>query len=208
MILTQRLIFGLLALSLLALGLPRLYAATMMAIGEPIYRDYTSGKSISKDQAKTLIETREAALAAANWPRAATDLGAAYVINNTSPEALATAISSVRHGLQLAPMSPFAWQRLSDLELYVQNYPEALKAWRTARALSEFEPFLYYARIRTGIRLYAKMSPQDREVLRSDVNLAYTINRGQLKRYAKQKNLLEWMKFLLRDPEKTKYLLS
>lgn len=208
MILFQRLSFGLFAFALLMLGLPRLYAATMMAIGDPIYRDHIAGKPVSQEAAQTLVETREMAFAASHMARAATDLGTAYVIGDASPVALETATKSLHSGLQLAPISPFAWQRLANLELYSEHFDEALEAWRTARALATHEPFLLYSRIRIGTGLYAKMSPEDRELLRFDINTAYTKNRGQLKRFAQEAKLLEWVKFLLRDPEKTEYLSS
>ncbi len=195
------------ALTLLWFGVPNFLAAVWMATGEPVYRDISAGKQLASTEIETLIESREQAVMLTNSAKAMTDLGAAYVALEANPENLNKALASLRSGIELAPMNAFAWQRLAGLAGFVPgNEIEALNAWRTARSLAEYDTFLFYDRIRVGTLVYRVMEPDDREALLADIERAYRQNRSALRAYARNANLLEWLKFLLRDEEKTKFL--
>ncbi len=194
------------SLILLWFAVPNFIAAVWMATGDPIYQDIGAGKSLTSSEIETLIESRKQAIALTNSPKAATDLASAYVKLDPTPENLEKALVSLRSGIKLAPMNPFAWQRLAGLLVYTPDGgAEAVSAWKTARELAEYDTFLFYDRIRIGTQLYRTMEQQDRLLLLEDVERAYTENRGNLRAYARRTNLLEWMKFLLRDEEKTIY---
>ena len=197
------------AILLLVMGVPNMLAAVWMATGEPLYRDLGEGKTLSADEAALLVESREAAWALAGLPRGATDLGAAYLAGGVTPENLDRALDMMRKGIEEAPMNAFAWQRLAGLlSLKPGNREEGVRAWRAARQLAEHEPFLLHDRIRVGVGLYHGMSAEDRDALRQDAERAYAKNRGGLRAYGRNNNLLEWLKFLLRDEEKTRFLSS
>ena len=203
----QTLFMAFAALLLIGLGTPRFLASIWMAVGDPIYQDIGSGTAVSEDDVRALIESRKTALSLVDLPRAATDLGTAYVQQETSPEAIERAIQSIKSGLEMAPVSAFAWLRLASLQATDPNQQsEAVAAWETARKLAEHEPFLLHARIQVGITLYGPMNDVQRELLRTDVETAYRQSRSSLYTFGKNNNLLEWFKFLLRDEEKTKFL--
>ena len=194
------------SLTLLWFAVPNFLAAVWMATGDPTYRDIAAGKQLTFQEIETFIESREQAIALTNSAKAATDLGAAYIALGLSPENLEKAIKSVRSGIELAPMNAFAWQRLAGLlAVATDSEAEAVSAWKTARQLAEYDTFLFYDRIRIGIQLYRAMAPQDRQILVQDIERAYAKNRNALRTYARRANLLEWMKFLLRDEEKTAF---
>jgi len=197
------------SLVLLWFAVPNFLAAIWMSTGDPLYRDIGSGKKLTSTEIEMLIESREQAISLVNSPKAATDLGAAYLALDPTPENLEKAVASVRSGIKLAPMNAFAWQRLAGLLAFKpDNGVEAVSAWRTARELAEYDTFLFYDRIRIGTQLYRAMTPQDRQILVEDIERAYAERRHSLRGYARRTNILEWMKFLLRDEEKTAFLSS
>lgn len=203
----QNMFLGLCALLLLAFGVPRFLASVWIAAGDPIYRDLAEGVALSENDINSLIESRETALMLVDWPHAATDLGTAYYFQNPSKEGLDKAITYVKRSLEMAPISAFAWHRLANLQsIDPERHTEAVKSWETSRRLSLHEPFLYLERVRVGIILYRSMSDEQREMLRVDAEKAYSLNRGLMRNYGQQNNLLEWFKFLLRNEEKTAYL--
>ncbi len=204
---TRNILLAAAAATLLWFGIPNFLAAVWMATGEPIYRDLGAGKQLTSAEIETLIESREQAVMLTNNPKAMTDLGAAYIAIEASPENIEKALTSLRSGIELAPLNAFAWQRLAGLAAFAPgNEAEALNAWRTARRLAEYDTFLFYDRIRVGTLVYRTMEPEDRDALLQDIERAYRENRGALRAYARTSNLLEWLKFLLRDEEKTKFL--
>lgn len=203
----QTIATGITAAVLLAVGVPHLLAAIWMAMGDPIYTDLGTGKRLGTEEIDTLIKSRETARDITGAARAYTDLGAAYIASGATPESLEKSITSLKIGLEKAPINAFAWQRLATMQALIPDQrEEALKAWQAARALAEFEPFLLLDRIRIGVALYREMSLDDREALLKDVRWAYKRNRGGLRAYARQADLLEWIKFLLRDEDATRFM--
>lgn len=203
----RNIILATVAAILLWIGVPNFLAAIWMATSAPTYKDIGSGKPVATTEIEAAIESRKRAIALTNSARAMTDLGVAYVTLDPSPENIEKAVVSLRSGIELSPMNAFAWQRLAGLAVYLPgNEAEALTAWRTARQLAEYDTFLLHDRIRVGTLLYRVMEPADREALLQDTERAYRMNRGALRTFARQANLLEWLKFILRDEEKTKFL--
>lgn len=205
----QNIVLAVAAAILLYLGIPNLLGSIWMATGDPIYQDLGEGKTLTPEEIQTLIDSRETALALTGDPKAASDLGLVYIAAGTSPEAIEKAIKSTEASLAAKPVSAFIWLRLATLLTFVpERRDEAAEAWQTARALAEVEPLMLHDRIRVGISLYRNLSETDRKNLITDVETAYAGNRHQLRAYAQQNDLLEWIKFLLKDPEKTRYLSS
>ncbi|WP_262696224.1 hypothetical protein [Kordiimonas aquimaris] len=195
------------ALLLIGFGAPRFLASIWMAAGDPILQDIAEGKTITEDDQNVLIESRETALSLVDMPRAANDLSLAYVALGATPEKLEKAIASVKASIEMAPISESAWRRLANLQAINPNdHAEAVIAWETARKLSEHEPQVLHDRIRVGTFLYRSMTEEQRALLRMDVETAYKNSRGSLRNYGRANDLLEWLKFLLRDKEKTDFL--
>ena len=195
---------------LLWLAVPNFLAAAWMAVGQPIVNDIEDGKQPSAVDLETLVESRSQAYSITNFSEYATGLAVALVIQDDSPENIEKALALLRVSTQQAPMNAFSWQWRARLANFSPNAEEneAVTAWRTARMLAEFDRHIFYDRIHLGTVIYRKMEPQDHELLREDVERAYRENRGRLRAYAKKQDILEWMKYLLRDQDKTKYLSS
>lgn len=195
---------------LLWLAIPNFLAATWMAIGQPIVDDIEKGKQPTAVDLATLVESRAQAYSISNFSKYATGLAVAHVIQEDSPENIEKALGLLRLSTQQAPMNAFSWQWRARLANFSPNAEkdEAVTAWRTARSLAEYDKYLFYDRIHVGIVIYKKMEPQDHELLREDVERAYRENRSALHAYAKRQNIMEWMKFILRDEEKTKFFSS
>lgn len=192
---------------LILVGVPNLIAATWMAIGQPVYDDLESGKPVSQEDFNLLIESREAAIALTDDAEAYADLAVAHYVRGELPGKFEKAIEASRLSLERKPIDAFTWQNLALISLYVPDgREEALTAWRASYALGKYSPDLYHVRFLIGTVLYRDLTPEDRELLMGDVNGAYARDRGAFRHYARDNNLLEWAKFLLRDPEKTKFL--
>lgn len=192
---------------LLFLGTPRFLAAIWMAIGQPTYNDLENGKPVSQEEFDLLIESRSSAIALTDDADAFADLAVAHYVRGELPGKFQKAIEASLQSLERKPVDAFAWQNLALISLYVpERREEAIKAWRVSYSLGNYSPDLYHVRFFIGTVLYRDLSPEDRELLREDANRAYALNRGRFRQYARDNNLLEWAKFLLRDPEKTAYL--
>lgn len=202
-----RLILLAAGLFLIIVGAPRFLAAVWTTVGDPVYSDINAGKRVSSEDLELLIESREAVLTFVDSPRAYTDLGIAFMMQDTSPDSIARAIEVTEKGLALAPIAAFSWERLAGLYLMAgDREQDALNAWLTSRALARHDPRLFHDRIRVGIGLYRFMNDEQRAMVREAAEEAYAENRHALKVYGRSARILEWLKLLLRDPEKTKYL--
>lgn len=202
----RNIMFAAASLVLIWFAAPNFLAAIWMTTGDPILSDIGKGKTPSRAEIETLIESREQTVSIVNSPKGATDAALAYMAQEPTPENLEKAVTSLRSGLKLAPMDAFAWQRLASYLVFVPDgAEEAIAAWKTARGLSEYHTFLWHDRIRVGTQLYRAMTPQDRQLVIEDVERAYAKNRSALRAYARRADLMEWMKFLLRDEEKTAF---
>lgn len=192
---------------LIGFGAPNFLAATWMAIGNPAYQDLRTGELSSGDDIDLVIESREAAVALTGHALAAAQLATAYVQRDTSPESIESAVQSTKRSLAVQPVAPYTWLRLASyLSTQPGKYMEALEAWRTSRTLAPYDTFIEHTRLHVGILLFRYMSEEDRENLMADINRSYEWNRGALRSFARNNNILEWAKFLLRDPEKTAFL--
>lgn len=189
---------------------PNFLAAMWMALGQPIVDDIESGQRPSDIDIQTLVESRSEANSFVNFSKYKTGLAVAYMIQDSSPETIEKSLALLRQSTQLSPVNAFSWQWRARLAHFSpsQEEGEAVTAWRTARALAKYDAYLFYDRIQLGTILYRAMETQDRELLREDVERAYRESRYKLRAYARKEDILEWMKFLLRDIEKTKYLSS
>jgi len=189
---------------------PNFLAAMWMALGQPIVDDIENGQQLSEVDIQTLVESRSQANSFVTFSKYKTGLAVAFMIQDSSPETIEKSLALLRQSTQLSPVNAFSWQWRARLAHFSPNQEEdeAVTAWRTARSLAKNDKYLFYDRIHVGTIIYRAMEPQDRELLREDVERAYRESRYQLRTYAKKQGILEWMKFLLRDQEKTKYLSS
>lgn len=209
MVNVRKIILAATSVLLIWIAAPNFLAAVWMAVGQPVLNDIEAGKTLTPEDIQTLVESREKALEFSELSNAATELGIAYLLQDQTAEGIEKALASVRRSTELAPMDGLAWMWRARLAIFSPDQEqEAATAWRTARALSEHHAHFLYDRIYIGTLVYRGMEQEDRDNLYIDVERAYKKNRGSLKYFAKQRDILEWMKFILRDEEKTKYLSS
>lgn len=205
----QQIVILLLSVTILWVGVPRFLAALWMAIGAPIYGDISKGKPVSKEDIEFLIETRQNAIKFYDDPRAYTDLALAMVALNPGQESIKEAVVWLEKGLELKPVAPFAWLRLADYYSRIDRAaPEGVQAWVTSRNLARYERFIMLHRVRVGAQLYGSLNEEQRAMLLEDANFAYELNRYAMREYGQQNNMLHWFVFLLRDPQKSKFLMS
>ncbi|MEX0298187.1 MAG: hypothetical protein AB3N28_03905 [Kordiimonas sp.] len=191
---------------LLYIGVPRFLAELMLVPGTPIYERTNLGEQVSDEELDVLQESREQAISFVDHPKAYHQLGLVFLLRAQRAENASerimhaeTAIDKLNTSLQLAPVNTFAWARLATAYMLVgpENNDKAVEAWRTSVALARFEPFLFLSRNHIGISLYNNLNEEDREKLKEQIDLTYDWNRGQLRSYARQYDLVNWVAFLL-----------
>ncbi len=194
---------------LLAVGVPRFLYELMLVPGTPILERINAGEAVTDEELASLEESRLDALSFAELPNAYIDLGSSYLTrarNATKREDrlkyAQKAIDASMKGLDMAPLNTFAWLRVTSAHILrgSDQYDEALEAWRTSIATARFEPFILMQRVHLGTILYGNMTPEDIELLKEQMGMAYRWNRGKLRLYIRQNNLTEWMVFLS-EPE-------
>lgn len=209
MVNARKILLAATSLLLIWIAAPNFLAAVWMAIGQPVLEDIGTGKVLTPEDIQILVESREKAIEFADLSNAATELGIAYILQDSTAEGVERALASVRRSTELAPMEGLSWMWRARLAMLSPGQEQdAAASWRTARSLSEHHAYFLHERIFIGTIVYRYMEQEDRDNLYIDTERAYQKNRGSLKAYAKQRGILEWIKFILRDEEKTKYLSS
>lgn len=188
----------------------------MLVPGTPIYERLNLGEQVSDEELDVLQQSREQAVSFVDHPKAYNQLGFVFLVRaqraSSETERAAYGLQAkeqLEASLKLAPVNTFAWARLATACLLLgPGYSEkAVEAWRTSVALARFEPFLFLSRNHIGISLYKDLSDEDRAILKEQVNLTYNWNRGRLRAYARQNQLIPWTAFLLYEhPEKAKWI--
>ncbi len=205
--LTTKILGIIVAATLLVFGIPKLISETWLIVGEATMQKIARGERPSTEEIEIAIETRKAALAIGPDAGASADLALLYVINGITAESATLAIAELEKSLEAEPISAHSWLLLSNILVNIPaKRAEAVQAWRNSRALSEFDRLMWLERIAVGVPMYSDFTEEDRTALKADMEMAYRSNRGGFRSYMKARNMLEWAKFLLDDPEKTEFL--
>lgn len=201
---------------LLYIGVPRFLAELMLVPGTPIYERTNLGEPVTDEELDILQESREQAVSFVDHPKAYHQLGQVHLLRaqrtEDAQERIAQAEKALEHletSVRLAPVNTFAWSRIATacLILGPEHRQKALEAWRTSVALARFEPFIFLSRNHLGILLVDDMTKEDLSILREQINLTYDWNRGQLRNYARQSDIVNWVAFLLHEhPEKADWI--
>ncbi len=201
---------------LLYIGIPRFLAELMLVPGTPIYERTNLGEQVTDEELDVLQQSREQAVSFVDHPQAYQQLGVVFLLRaqraSSEPQRVSYGLQAKEHletSLRLAPVNTFAWARLATAYMLIgpEHNTKAVEAWRTSVALARFEPFSFLSRNHIGISLYSDLTPEDRALLREQVNLTYDWNRNRLRNYARQNDLIQWVSFLLHGhPEKVKFI--
>ena len=199
------------SLVLLIIGVPRFLAELALVPGTLIYDRISSGEFVENAELTVVEESRLQALEFAELPKAYTDLGTVYLTRaqratkrEDKTNLARKSIVVTTEGLRLAPLNTFAWSRLSVAHILLgqDHHDKAIEAWRTSVASARFEPLLLTQRLHIGIILYGSMSEQDQSTLRDQFKLTFDWRRGDLRAYARQYQLVDWMVLLAGDDVK------
>ncbi len=163
-------------------GLSRLVAAVIGLPGEPTLAVMRAGLDPTVSELRELIESRTAMARYVASGRVHTDLGSAHltlgellggegVIDVTSGRA---AIASLRRGLSLSPVRPFAWARLSFAEAVINGpTPHAAEALEMSFTSAPHERDLSFPRLELGLALWDHLSTFARDAVLSEIRLAW-----------------------------------
>ncbi len=203
---------------LLVIGVPRFLHELTLVPGTPILERINAGEIVTEEELSTLEKSRLDALRFVELPDAYTDLGSAYLTRaRTVTERedrvkyAQMSIDASMKGLDMAPLNTFAWFRLATAHVLMgpNQYDESLDAWRKSIATAQFEPFVLMQRVHLGTILYRSMTPEDIELLKDQLGMAYRWNRKKLRQYVRQNNLAAWMALLSeQDAEMSAYLTA
>lgn len=203
---------------LLMAGVPRFLHELMLVPGTPILYRVNAGEIVSDEDLETLEQSRLDALAFIELPDAYYDLGSSYLRRAQTainPETIQKyskmTIEASMAGLKIAPLNTFAWFRVATANVMLgpDKYQDGLQAWRTSIAAARFEPFILVQRVHLGIILYQDMTDEDIEALKDQLGMAYRWNRGKLRQYIHDNNLIVWAAYLCEpDSEMKDYLTS
>jgi hypothetical protein len=204
---------GLVAVVLIALGLPRTVGVLVSADGEPVLRKLQEQQPVSVDELTTLIEAQQSAAFWLSDGRILTDLGlGALLLSENQPRgdpaarsALSQAIAALEEGVARAPASPYAWSRLAYARALAEGWsPRTLAALRLALITAPYEPRLLWSRLRMAFLAWPQMASEDREVVYQQVRWAWQANPKELAQLAVEAQQLNLVRAALaRMPEDT-----
>jgi hypothetical protein len=203
-------VVGVMAVAMLAWGLPRTISAFVMAPSAPVLRKLQNLQTVQTEELETLVAAQRRGLAWSSRGRTFTDLGLAQLLmaerlDESDPEKrqrIEEAIASLKAGLALAPANPYAWTRLAYASFQADGWtPAALSALRLAFATAPYDPRLLMSRLRLSFLAWPKLLLEDRELVLQQVRHAWRHDPAELTRMAsgfQQVNLVRAA--LLRNP--------
>jgi len=177
------------AVSLLALGAPRLISAFALLSAGPILTKLQLQHPVSDEELDTFAGAQRRGLAWSENRRRWTDLGLAQLLmaeRYTADDPMRTTmldegIRSIKTGLRMAPANPFAWVRLAHAEgLKRLGSSEALTTYRMALDTAPYEPRLMYTRIRIGLLHWRWLDREDRRQLFQQIRFGWARNARHL----------------------------
>ena len=178
------------AVLLLVLAIPRTVAGLVISFGEKPVGSYRSAPSLSDDQVRRLIETRERALRWIDSGLLRADLGQfqLYQARPTGTEPgtvdrplLERASESLDRGLAASPINAHAWADLSYARHLLGAPDDAvLAAWNMSMLTGPYEPELVLQRLRFSMTILDKLPAAERDLFDRQVRYALEAKPKQL----------------------------
>lgn len=195
------------SLLLIGVGVPQLIASISMAAGDPIWQDFREGQNLSEEAITELEQSRLNAIKYSADNEAREQLAYLYLRQGFSEENTKRAIDVLEEAVAIDPLDSSDWALLTKLYLETPGRrPEAIAAWKASRKLAPNKANLLNDRAANAIYLFRFLNEDDRELAKTDLEIAYRKNRSSFRRFMARTNLLEWAKLILNDPEKTAFL--
>ncbi len=182
-------ILGAMALTLLALGVPRTISAFVMAPSAPVLRKLQNLQAVQTEELETLVAAQQRGLTWSSQGRTLTDLGLAQLLvaerlggdDPAKRRRIEEAVASLKRGLALAPANPYAWTRLAHASFQADGWsPEALSALRLAFATAPYDPRLLMSRLRLSFLAWPQLLREDRELVFQQVRYAWKHDPNEL----------------------------
>jgi hypothetical protein len=175
---------------ILGLAVPQTYAAFSLLLVEPIRQSLQRERDIPIGDLLKLHEAQDSVLGLSGGP------GQLYVARSRTESAIArtypegsqksarwreAAERSTERALLVAPADPYAWARLSNLRLLTDGDERAAKDALVMSLLTgPHETPLVFPRIRYAIRVWDRLSVEERGIMNDQIRWAERIDRKQL----------------------------
>lgn len=176
--------------SVLALAVPRTFAAFSLLMVEPVRERLERGDDVALDDLLRLHDTQDSVLSVSDGPgqlyvaRSRTEFAIARAYPAGSPENASwreAAERSTERALLIAPADPYAWARLSYLRLLNGGDERAAKDALVLSLLTGLhETPLVFLRIRVAIRVWDRLSSDERAMVNDQIRWAERLDRKQL----------------------------
>lgn len=176
--------------TVLVLAIPRTFAAFSLLMVEPIRDRLETDDDVALDDLFKLHEAQDSVLAFSKGPgglyvaRSRTELAIARTYPAASDENARwreAAERSTERALLVAPADPYAWARLGYLRLLNGGGGRAAKDALVMSLLTGLhETPLVFLRIRVAIRVWDRLSPNERAIVNDQIRWAERLDRKQL----------------------------
>lgn len=169
--------------SLVALGLPRLFAALQSLDARAVLWDARAGHMPPPDRLAAAASDLDAAQRWAADAEAVSDRGFLLIqqAQATPPGPARTALldgaaAATEAGLAAAPAQPSAWARLAWLRVVRGDRTAAVPALRLSLLTGPVAPTLMASRLQLGLDLLPLVDPDTRALLRRQVRLLWIVS--------------------------------
>lgn len=184
-------VLGVMALALLAWGIPQTISAFVMAPSAPILRKLQDGEVVQRKELETFVAAQQKGLDWSTRGRTFTDLGLAHLLIATGlgegdPEKrqqLEEAIAALKSGLALAPANPYAWTRLAYASSQLDGWnPDTLSVLRLALLTAPYDPQLLMTRLMLSLDAWPRLLREDRDLVYQQIFYAWQHDPDELAR--------------------------
>ncbi|HWK44764.1 MAG TPA: hypothetical protein VNT30_08575 [Stellaceae bacterium] len=171
-----------LALVLLAAGLTLTTAFLRRLPADAVIAEIRSSHVPSQDDLRHAVDSARASLAILPTPDASTDLaviGARLPLSAGGVDA-AAAVAYLRDALRQVPADSLVWSDFTQAELHEGALPQGVEAFKVSMLTAPFRPALTWWRCSVGLRLYAYLDADTKELMISQFRYAWAENRWRL----------------------------
>lgn len=173
---------GLCAAALLALAVPRFFAAVTLLPSSSTMDRLQELEPVSTPALERLIRNQRRALTWQPSGRTWTDLGLAQLLiaerlpgdDPKARERFAAARQALIEGLSMAPANPFAWSRLAYAQAVLDGWTaDAAATLRMAFITGPYEPRLLWPRLRLSLSAWSSIPIEDHELVLQQIREAW-----------------------------------
>ncbi|MBL6952719.1 MAG: hypothetical protein ISR50_08800 [Alphaproteobacteria bacterium] len=187
---TARILIGLgLGLALLWLATPRTMAAFLSLPGDPVLQAMQTDGPVTSDDLRGFIASRENALAWIDAGRTWTDLSLGYLRlagqtgddGTSASNYLEISAKALKTGLSKAPANPYAWARLSYLDLRLEGAGrDAKNSLNLSLFTGPYERLLAESRIEYALAVWYELTVTQQALVHDQIVFLDRFDRRRL----------------------------